>query len=245
MNPRKMLALLGPRTPSLTRLMHRELGGVSAKHPLGPTDVAHALAYVEDPLAKQVYMAMWCPGWAESSRMPQLVEAVAQRMLAEYRKRQQKGYRDTRPGRERWPPCPPQHADDPLALLRRLSAVALFELGHPADCEACKGFGMVATFDKDAKKLITSRCEVCLGQGYVPYGAKNRARMVRIRLDTFIKHLGAPYRWLLSELRSLEQAAADAHYRALDTEDPADSYVDFVDSSSVSAISSANSKARR
>lgn len=242
MNPRKMLALLGPRSPTLTRLMHRELGGVTARHPLGPTDVAHALAYVEDPVAVRVYMAMWCPGWAESSEMRVLVEVIAQRLLAEYRKRGQKGYRDHRPGRERWAPCPPKHAEDPMGLLRRMAAAALFELGHHADCSLCRGYGMQAEYDRHSRTLTTKRCEACVGQGYVPYGKQTRARMIRIRLDTFIRHLDAPYRWLLSELRSLEQTAADAHYRALDTEDPGDGYVAF---ESAADRSSANSSAKR
>lgn len=222
MNPRKMLALLGPRSPQLTRLMHRSLGGETVRTPLSPVDVAHALAYIGNPLAVRVYQATWCPGWDLSPAMPRLVEDLARMLLSETRDRERR--RDRR--RPPFPPCPKAWQAAPLDGLRKLVALALFELAHPGDCETCMGYGMTAHFDPEIKKLRADTCAVCEGRGYLPYPKHRRAALLHIRYKTYLDRLQAPYDWLLRELRHLERTAADAHYRAMDTGNRDDGYVE-------------------
>lgn len=242
MNPRKMLALMGVRSPSLTRLMHRELAGVTVRHPLSPVDVAHALAYVSNRRAVGVYLATWCPGYAESRQLPALLDDLARMMLAEYRRRAAKDYHERGRGAGKWPRFPERWSvasENRLAGLRKMGEVALFELSHKADCEACHGFGAAAVFKTDSKRVEIVPCEACIGQGFLPYAKAMRAKMLRIRLDSYNKSLHLPYSWLYSELRRLEQEAADAHYQALRTDDPGDDYVEDSSSQNSNAASSA------
>lgn len=223
MNPRKMLALLGPRSPSLKRLMHQAFGlteGGGGGDPVTAQDVAGALGFIEldDPTDRSVaiglYCLLWFPNYDSPRRRYDVTEALALRLGAEYQRRLQPGNRGRKGDHAPFPRFPTKRWPVAAEGLWAVAAAVLSELQHKHDCETCDGFGMLAeirpTGGWDAKK-----CEDCAGRGYRDWTYTQRAKHVKIRRHTFQVTLERPYVWLLREARHLEQQAASGHYLAL------------------------------
>jgi FAD/FMN-containing dehydrogenase len=199
MNPRRLLALLGPRSPSLTRLMHREFGMRGNASPTTPQDVAGALAWIKHPLAAQVYLLLWFPGFAERDAL-RVAAQVGALLWREWQGRAARGA---------WACLPAKWGADPAAGCAVVARAVLFEMRHRQDCPQCAGYGMVAVGDG------VGRCEPCAGQGFVPYPKKLRAKLVQLRRSVYLHQVEGPYAWLLTVVRELERTAASAHYDAL------------------------------
>lgn len=198
MNPRRALALLGPRAPSLTRLMHRTFGLGGSGGGTTPQDAAAALSFIGNRMAVDVYLLLWFPDWAQ--RHGERVEKQVATLL------QGKWARESAAGR--WPTAPPAG----LAC-RDLSRAVLFELGHGNDCGSCNGCGKTGRLEDG--QLVIEDCGKCSGKGVRPYSNALRAQLLRVRRATFDAAGVAPYSWLLATLRTLEREAAQAHFAAL------------------------------
>lgn len=222
MNPRKMLALLGPRAPSLKRLMHQAFGlvdGGGGGDPVTAQDVAGALGFIEleDPADRRVaiglYCLLWFPNYDTKQRRHDITEALALRLGAEYQRRMESGNRGRKGDHAPFPTFPAKRWELKTEGLWAIAAAVLDELQHKHDCEACDGFGQVAEIRRGG--WVAKRCEACEGRGYCDWGHERRAKAVQIRRYTYRMLLDRPYRWLLSEARHLEQQAASGHYMAL------------------------------
>lgn len=219
MNPRKLLALLGPRSPSLTRLMHREFGLRGSTTPMTPQDVAGALGWVKHRTARDLYLLLWFPGYADRpGNSDRVIRHIGGLLRKEWEVRSAPGYRAPAAAFPAFPPFPPKWQADPLPGCVAVAKAVLFELQHREDCPACCGYGMVPRQVRGDIKL--ARCESCAGQGYLPYSRSQRARLVKTRRQAYYRHVDPVYTWLLGALRELEQHAAHAHYVAL--RDPED-----------------------
>lgn len=209
MNPRKLLAQLGPRSLSLTRFMHRAYH----RAPVCPQDVAGALAWIRNPVAAELYMLLWVPGYdTRGGRGAKLADALGGMLWSEWQRRAAPGYRSG-PRLAPFPALPAKWAADPRAGCVAVARAVLFELQHRQDCPDCLGYGITPRLAGDRLQLL--RCEPCLGQGYVPYAKHLRAQLVRIRRAVYLHHVDPAYRWLFGVAWDLEQRAASAHYRAL------------------------------
>lgn len=187
MNVRKLMARLN--TPSA------KLGGGGRGGPpeLTPQDIAGALGFIRDPLAREVFCRAWWPDGAKLSAQ-QLQLAFGERLRAEVHRRE-RAHTDAklelcrldtlrsiarevtaeaaaayRSAQGRVAVTKAQAWPMSGALHQRILEAALHELCHPNTCKVCAGVGHV----KIEAKVHT--CELCEGRGTVRVSNRQRAR---------------------------------------------------------------------
>lgn len=213
MNPRKILARLGPKSPALVRFML--FGTTCTTKPttdiLTDLDIAAALGGIQNPLARAIYEYLWAPGVAENkNKNLALLDNIAAALVREQAARKAKD--------QPWP-------DLPASLCRpipgittparcgaiRMAHAALMELTHRNSCQTCAGYG--EQFDRTSLKVVD--CPSCFGTGVTKVGKKRRAANLGMTKPTYEKRVHLAYDWLVGYLRGLEAEAASEHWRAM------------------------------
>lgn len=212
MNPRKILARLGPKSPALVRFML--FGTTCTTKPttdiLTDLDIAAALGGIQNPLARAIYEHMWTPGVAENKvRYAKLVQDAAAAVVREQERRREHG--------NPWPDLPkelcrpiPGLRAPALCAATRMAHTAITEIAGRNNCSTCAGYG--EQFDRTSLKVVD--CPSCFGTGVTKVGKKRRARALGLSNFGYAKAHDA-YDWLVGYLRGLEAEAASEHWRAM------------------------------
>lgn len=227
-NARRLMARLNPTTIRFD--MGR--GGVAR---LTAQDIAAALAFVKDELAREVFVRCWWPDGARLTAM-QLDHMIARCMYVEVDRRQ-KRYQIA---------CLEAHlARDLLASTRRKSLelrleatraqqrqeaakndlfpasdpekyplirkAALDEIARPAHCQNCQGRGIAA----DPVTRAPVRCATCGGDGSGATSDSARARALNLERRNYARRWKPLYEWTWRMLADAEAKAARQFKAAL------------------------------
>lgn len=192
-----------------------------------PQDIAGALAFIRDPLAREIFCSIWWPDGALRARAElerflhdRLVREQGERARAlaiaklelhlvqtnldryDTGKREEDGKRLLRPyqrARDR-----AQRRAWPAlspAYASIVSAV-LVEIADPDHCAACAGRGFVMVGE------LAKRCGACVGEGTIATSDRERAESTGITLSAYQQRWKWPYEWLHRRCQKLERVAA-------------------------------------
>ena len=197
-------------------------------------DIAGALAFVQDPLAREVFCLLWWPAgarltrasvlaqlrtlvWQEQSdRAMAFCDASNRSLHAAEELRQARAGADTAELRRVLAFAEAKaHAARRQLWPRTVETYSLLvlgvldELGATRNCPRCDGRETIAT------PLGPKTCERCSGTGKVSYTNVARAAALGVDESTYRKTWAGVYDWLYFKANDMEQAAAETIRRNL------------------------------
>jgi hypothetical protein len=206
-NTRKLMGMLNAQSPK----PYIGSGGVPE---ITPSSLTAAIGYVDDIMAREVFLSIWWPDGARMSR-EDLDDALAAAQIAEYAKRRaemeaaklqcllsddgigsrsQAQHALAKAREDAWPQW-----GEMYATVRR---AVMVEAQSDRKCTRCEGRGWKMTA---APILKVTVCEKCEGTGKGKADDESRAASIGLKRHTYLRHWRNPYEWLFLEVAAAER----------------------------------------